>query len=122
MGQWRATENGLTVCAPIHDAFLIEANSDAIEADASRMEGIMREASELVLPRFPLRTEVKIVRYTDRYSDPRGAEYWAVVWRLLDGDTPAAGGTPATDGTPTTGGIRPLPPAVPPSSLISLVL
>ena len=30
-----------------------------------------------------LRTDVKIVRYPERYSDPRGAEIWEHVLELL---------------------------------------
>ena len=45
----------------------------------------MREASELVLPGFPLKTDAKIVRYPDRYMDPRGEGMWATVMGILEG-------------------------------------
>jgi hypothetical protein len=80
-----ATERGIAVCAPVHDAFLIEADADAIESEGAQMQDAMREASELVLPGFPLRSEAKIVRHPDRYSDPRGERFWSTIWRLLDG-------------------------------------
>jgi hypothetical protein len=101
-----ATERGVTVCAPVHDAFLIEADADAIDVEIARMQAAMREASELVLPGFPLRSDAKIVRHPDRYSDPRGERFWCVVQSLLaqlDGsDTPAleGRGTPSLQGTP----------------------
>jgi DNA polymerase I-like protein with 3'-5' exonuclease and polymerase domains len=79
-----ATEQGVLVCAPVHDAFLIEADADAIDAETERMQAIMRKASEHVLPGFPLRTDAKIVRHPERYSDPRGAEFWDTVCRLAD--------------------------------------
>ena len=44
----------------------------------------MREASELVLPGFPLRTDAKIVRYPDRYMDKRGKEMWQTVCALVE--------------------------------------
>src|SRR5262249_34365810 len=50
----------------------------------------MREASELVLPDFPLRTDAKLVRYPDRYSDPRGTKMWGTVLGLLDSSSSAA--------------------------------
>src|SRR5262249_19683067 len=78
-----ATERGVQVCAPVHDAFLIEAAADEMDAEAERMASIMREASELVLPGFTLRTDVKIVRHPDHYSDPRGVEFWDRVMSLL---------------------------------------
>ena len=44
----------------------------------------MREASEMVLPGFPLRTDAKFVRYPDRYSDDRGRLMWETVTGILD--------------------------------------
>jgi hypothetical protein len=97
----------LTVCAPVHDAFLIEAPADRIEADTGAMQTAMREASELVLPGFPLKTDAKVMRHPDRFTDPRGERLWAVVASLLVDraaesdpchgrpDTPATGGSPA---------------------------
>jgi DNA polymerase I-like protein with 3'-5' exonuclease and polymerase domains len=79
-----ATERGVGVCCPIHDAFLIEAEADDLEVEAERMQAAMREASELVLPGFPLRTDVKFVRYPDRYADDRGRLMWETVNNILD--------------------------------------
>jgi DNA polymerase I-like protein with 3'-5' exonuclease and polymerase domains len=85
-----ATERGITVCAPVHDALLIEGTADEIQETVSRTQQAMREASELVLPGFPLRTEAKIVRYPDRYMDVRGEKMWKTVSQLLDElDSPA---------------------------------
>src|SRR5262249_17333470 len=44
-----ATERGIAVCCPVHDAFLIEADAGMIDAESARMQEAMREASELVL-------------------------------------------------------------------------
>lgn len=79
-----ATERGLTVCCPIHDAFLIETDVVAAEDDTARMQDAMREASELVLPGFPLKTDAKVVAHPDRYLDPRGERMWRTVHRLLE--------------------------------------
>lgn len=79
-----ATERGVAVCCPIHDAFLIEADADDLEVEAKRMQDAMREASELVLPGFPLRTDVKFVRDPDRYADDRGRVMWDTVTDILD--------------------------------------
>ena len=79
-----ATEAGVRVCAPIHDAFLIEASLEEIENETLRMQRFMQEASEIVLPGFPLKTDAKIVRYPDRYSDPRGEKMWSTVTQILD--------------------------------------
>lgn len=78
-----ATERGVGVCCPVHDAFLIEAPAADIEAETERMRDAMREASELVLPGFPLKTDAKIVRHPDRYTDPRGERMWSAVNVIL---------------------------------------
>ena len=78
-----ATERGIVVCCPVHDAFLIEGDADDIDNATARMQEAMREASELVLPGFPLRSDAKIVRYPDRYSDDRGSQMWETVNGLL---------------------------------------
>ncbi len=78
-----ATERGIEVCAPIHDALLIEADADAIEQAVADCGEAMREASEIVLSGFALRTDTKIIRHPERYSDPRGEHMWEVVSELL---------------------------------------
>ncbi len=85
-----STERGLQVCCPVHDAFLIEAAADDITTATTVMQDAMREASELVLPGFPLKTDAKVVRHPDRYLDPRGERMWGTVSRLLDRHPPTA--------------------------------
>ncbi len=86
-----ATERGIGVCCPVHDAFLIEADTDAIADKTARMQQAMKEASELVLPGFPLRTDAKIVRYPDRYVDARGRAMWDMVDTILNALDPPSG-------------------------------
>lgn len=78
------TEAGVRICAPVHDALLIEARADDIAQAVTTCQQGMRRASELVLLGFPLRTEAKVVRYPDRYWDPRGQATWDLVFGLLD--------------------------------------
>jgi hypothetical protein len=77
-----ATECGIEVCAPIHDAVLICAPLDRLEADIVAMRTAMAEASRSVLAGFELATDVKVVRWPDRYVDPRGMEMWNRVCSL----------------------------------------
>ena len=77
-----ATERGIEVCAPVHDAVLICAPLDRLEADIAAMRTAMAEASMLVLAGFELATDVKVVRWPDRYADPRGDEMWNRVCNL----------------------------------------
>jgi DNA polymerase I-like protein with 3'-5' exonuclease and polymerase domains len=82
------TRHGIRLLAPVHDAVLIEAPIDRIEADVALMREIMRRASRIVLNAdaagtHELRTDVKIVRYPERYTDKRGDAIWAQVLDLL---------------------------------------
>jgi DNA polymerase I len=79
-----ATERGVSVYMPVHDALLIEATLDEIEDAVVVTRAAMAEASQVVLDGFELRTETSIVRYPDRYSDPRGEQMWHRVTGLLD--------------------------------------
>jgi DNA polymerase I-like protein with 3'-5' exonuclease and polymerase domains len=110
-----ATERGIQVCAPVHDALLIEADAASIERDVARTQEAMREASELILPGFPLRSEAKIVRHPERYADPRGTPFWETVWRLLEeGNAHEEGGITDDMGVVSR--------VIPPSPLISSLL
>ena len=83
-----ATERGVEVCAPVHDALLICAPLDRLEADIATTRAAMAEASRLVLGGFEIRTDVKVVRYPDRYTDPRGMTMWQRIMALI-GERPA---------------------------------
>jgi DNA polymerase I-like protein with 3'-5' exonuclease and polymerase domains len=79
-----ATERGVSVCAPVHDALLIEAPIDHIDDAVDVTRGAMAEAAAAVLGSgVSIETDVDIVRYPDRYSDPRGAVMWDRVMALL---------------------------------------
>ena len=88
------TEAGIEVCAPVHDAVLVEAPIDEIEEVAQEAQRLMRQASEIVLDGFPLRTSVAITRYPDRYSDPRGVTMRERVQRPLAEEVPVAPAQP----------------------------
>ena len=78
------TEAGIEVCAPIHDAVLIEAAVDDIDRIVFEAQRIMQHAGEVVLSGFRLRTEAKMVRHPDRYMDERGVGMWQTVMQILD--------------------------------------
>ena len=78
-----ATERGVEVCAPVHDAVLICAPLDRLEADVAAMRSAMAEASRVVLAGFELNTDVKVVRWPDRYMDSRGVDMWNRVCGLV---------------------------------------
>jgi len=78
-----ATERGIQVCAPIHDALLIEAADDEIEVAVTATQAAMVEASQIALDGFALRSDAKVVRHPDRYMDPRGEKMWNTVTAIL---------------------------------------
>lgn len=79
-----ATERGIEVCAPVHDAFVICAPLERIDEDVAATQAAMVEASRLVLDGFELETEAEIVRWPDRYMDEsRGRVMWQRVTGLL---------------------------------------
>lgn len=78
-----ATDAGIELCAPIHDAILIQAPLEALETRVAEMQAIMQTASEKVLNGFSLASDVVLVQHPERYQDERGAVMWANVWELL---------------------------------------
>ena len=90
-----AARHGIKILAPVHDAVLIEAPLERIEADVMRMREIMRRASRIVFNATAdglqeLRTDATIIRYPEHYSDKRGAAMWDRVLELLARERPAA--------------------------------
>jgi hypothetical protein len=80
-----ATEAGIEVCAPIHDAFLIAAPLERLEEDVTRMRGFMSAAGQAVTGGFDVRTDATVVRWPNRYTDEGGQDLWVRVMRLTGG-------------------------------------
>jgi len=78
-----ATERGVSVCAPVHDAILIESPLPQLDEAIVEAQKAMTDASAEVLGGFRLRSDAKIFRYPDRYVDERGTRMWAEVWTIL---------------------------------------
>jgi hypothetical protein len=57
-----ATEAGIRVAAPVHDAFLIVAPLDRLEDDAEAMAEIMREAGMTTTGGVPVRVDIYLER------------------------------------------------------------
>lgn len=80
-----ATERGTKVCAPVHDAVLVEDDIADIDSKVAETQRDMSDASALVLDGFRLRSDASVIKYPDRYMDPRGQQMWDTVWDLIDG-------------------------------------
>lgn len=78
-----ATERGIQVCAPVHDALLVEGPADSIHEVVSVTQDAMAEASQVVLDSFSLQTDAEVVVYPDRYMDARGQHMWNTVIDFL---------------------------------------
>ncbi len=78
------TEAGIRVCAPVHDAVLIEAPLDELDSVIKKTQSLMAEASRIVLDGFELGSDAKEVRYPDRYMDKRGIVMWDTVMAILN--------------------------------------
>jgi len=58
-----AVEAGIKVCAPIHDAILIEAPLEDVSKAVKTTQLLMARASEIVLGGFQLRSEAEVIHY-----------------------------------------------------------
>jgi DNA polymerase-1 len=77
------TEAGIRICAPVHDAVLIELPIVGLEEGIAKAQGLMQQASSAVLGDFELGSDAKIICYPDRYMDERGEVMWNTVMGLI---------------------------------------
>ena len=77
-------EDGIKLCAPVHDAIVIEAPIAVIDQAVLRAQELMSLASEIILGGFKLKSDAEIVRYPNRYEPERGTKMWTTVMALLD--------------------------------------
>jgi DNA polymerase-1 len=75
-------ERGITICAPVHDALLIESSADEIDASVAMAEETMERAGEAVVG-ARLHVSANVVRHPERFADPRGAQVWSSMTQLL---------------------------------------
>jgi DNA polymerase I-like protein with 3'-5' exonuclease and polymerase domains len=79
----KCMEEGVRVCAPIHDALLIEAPERDVKDAIETTQRVMREAGEVALSGFVLRTDAKVIRHPNRYADKRGVDTWNTIHEML---------------------------------------
>lgn len=78
-------EAGIKICAPVHDAILIESSLNAIEKETKQAQTLMTKAGGYVLNGFKLRSEAEIIPYPERFLDKRGEETWNIIEDLIGG-------------------------------------
>ena len=79
-----AYERGIKICAPIHDALLIEAPEDEIGEVVLEVQECMEKASEIVLDGFKLFSDAKIIRNPERFHEDSGQLFWDRVMAILE--------------------------------------
>jgi DNA polymerase-1 len=79
-----ATERGVDVCAPVHDALLVEGDADRMSETVAVTQAAMAEASKVVLGGLEIPTDVDLIAWPERHTDPRGRVMWARVMELLE--------------------------------------
>lgn len=79
----KAQSAGVRVCAPVHDAILIEAPVDMIDDAEAVTQRCMEEASEIILGGFKLKSEAKQIVYPNRLGDERGIKMWETICKYL---------------------------------------
>ncbi len=77
------TEAGIRVCAPVHDALLIEAPLEDLDRQIEIAQALMAQASRDVLNGFELRSEADVIRYPERYLTDKGRPMWERVMEML---------------------------------------
>jgi hypothetical protein len=78
-----ATEQGISVCAPVHDALLVEGADREIGDVITATKATMAQASSVVLDGLEVPTDAEVVLWPDRYADPRGDVMWNRVTELM---------------------------------------
>jgi hypothetical protein len=82
----RIVKGGIRLCAPVHDAILIEAPVELIGSHVEDARSAMVWASTMVLGGRSCRVEADVYAYPDRYMDAeRGARMWNRVMKLVGG-------------------------------------
>jgi DNA polymerase-1 len=79
------TEDGIDVCAPVHDAVLIQADANRINEAVARTRHHMARAARTVLDGFEIRTDADVIVHPQRLRDDRGEAMWNTVAELLAG-------------------------------------
>jgi hypothetical protein len=77
-------EQGISLCAPIHDAVMIEADADSIHDAVAVTRDCMATASATLLDGLVIGTDAAIVTWPGRYADERGVAMWDTVIGIID--------------------------------------
>jgi DNA polymerase I-like protein with 3'-5' exonuclease and polymerase domains len=78
-----ATDRGLMVNCPVHDALLVEGPLDEVESFVAAAQRAMADASAIVLDGPRLGIDVKVTRWPDRFRDDDGWNTWCRIAEMV---------------------------------------
>ena len=76
-------ENDITLCAPVHDAVLIQSTDELIQEHVAIAQACMSLASQKMLSGFALSSDAEILSYPQRFLEDGAAEFWENVMQIL---------------------------------------
>lgn len=74
---------GISICAPVHDALLVEAPLSDLDEAVSATRQAMQRAGEIVLGGFQIDTDAEVFRYPGRFPEERGKDMWNRILAFL---------------------------------------
>jgi hypothetical protein len=78
-----ATDRGLLVNCPVHDALLVEGPLDDVEGFVAAARLAMGDAGAIVLDGPRLGTDPKVIRWPDRFRDDDGWNTWSRITEMV---------------------------------------
>jgi len=75
---------GVRISGPLHDGLTVEFVLEEEEETIWKMRTAMKQASQVVLAGFSLRTDIMVVRYPERFMHDRGKPMWDLIWTIID--------------------------------------
>jgi hypothetical protein len=77
-------KRGIQLCAPVHDAVLIEATEDTIDEQVKIAQECMEQASRIVLEDFTLSSDAKIIKHPGRFLEGDAEPFWNTVMEIYE--------------------------------------
>jgi DNA polymerase I len=74
----------IQLCAPVHDAVLIEATEETIDEQVRIAQECMEQASRIVLEDFSLSSDAKIIKHPGRFLEGDAEPFWNTVMSIYE--------------------------------------
>jgi hypothetical protein len=77
-------KRGIKLCAPVHDAVLIESTEETIDEQVKIAQECMEQASLVVLENFTLSSDAKVIKYPGRFLEDDAEPFWNTVIAIYE--------------------------------------